>query len=161
MGNRTFPASARRFLGMCEAWGVHLIPKDRADLRMIEGDKVCEAIGALDDETWTRVWAQRFSLMGDLTRLRLLICIKSAGPISVSDLTAATGLNGDTVSQTLRFLRAHQTVSAERDGRVIRYQLTDSFVDQLLEKTGLVDLAAVTAHGARFEGAEGQSLRHA
>ena len=92
---------------MCEAWGVHLIPKDRADLRMIEGDKVCEAMSALDDETWTRVWAQRFSLMGDLTRLRLLICIKSAGPISVSDLRPATGLDyGDTVSQTLRFLRA-------------------------------------------------------
>ena len=62
-------------------------------------------------------------MLGDPTRLRLLLCIKAAGPISVSDLAVAAELNDVTVSQTLRFLRAHQTVTTERDGRVIRYQL--------------------------------------
>ena len=139
---------------------VHLIPANRADLRMIERDKVCEAIGALDDEIGAQVWAQRFSLLGDLTRLRLLLCIKSAGPISVSDLTAATGLNGDAVSQTLRFLRASRTVTAERDGRIMRYQLTDPFIDQMLVGTGLADQATTAAHAASVDGGGEPSLRH-
>ena len=103
---------------------------------MIEPEKVCEAIGALHDEDEVRAWAHRFSLLGDMTRMRLLLCIKAAGPISVSDLTAATGLQSDTVSQTLRFLRANQTVTTERDGRVIRYRLADPVIDELLDHSG-------------------------
>ena len=103
---------------------------------MIDPEKVCEAIGALHDEDEVRAWAHRFSLLGDVTRMRLLLCIKAAGPISVSDLTAATGLQSDTVSQTLRFLRANQTVTTERDGRVIRYQLADPVIDELLDHSG-------------------------
>ncbi|MGH3226598.1 MAG: ArsR/SmtB family transcription factor, partial [Streptosporangiaceae bacterium] len=68
-----------------------------------------------------------FSVLADPTRLTLLTCIGAAGPISVSDLAAATGINGATVSQTLRYLRASEIVSTERDGRVIRYQLAPSF----------------------------------
>jgi DNA-binding transcriptional ArsR family regulator len=62
----------------------------------------------------------------------LLTCIKAAGPISVSDLAAATGINDTTVSQTLRYLRAAQAVTAERDGRIIRYQLCQGPVAALL-----------------------------
>ena len=76
--------------------------------------------------------AQRFAILADPTRLTILTCIQAAGPISVSDLAAATGINDATVSQTLRYLRAAQTVSTERDGRVIRYQLADSAVGELL-----------------------------
>jgi len=72
-------------------------------------------------------------MLGDPTRLMLLTCIKAAGPISVSDLAAATGISDTTVSQTLRFLRAAQTVSTERDGRVIRYQLASTRIVALLD----------------------------
>ena len=78
--------------------------------------------------------AKTFAVLGDPTRLTLLICIKAAGPISVSDLAAATGLNDTTVSQTLRYLRAAEVVCAERDGRVIRYQLADGPVAALLAR---------------------------
>jgi len=37
-------------------------------------------------------------LLADPTRLALLTCISAAGPISVSDLAAATGLHGMTIS---------------------------------------------------------------
>ncbi|MBV9445370.1 MAG: helix-turn-helix transcriptional regulator [Streptosporangiaceae bacterium] len=62
----------------------------------------------------------------------VLTCIHAAGPISVSDLAAATGVNDTTVSQTLRYLRVAAIVSAERDGRVIRYRLADPAVAALL-----------------------------
>jgi DNA-binding transcriptional ArsR family regulator len=53
----------------------------------------------------------------------ILTCIKAAGPISVTDIGAATGINDTTVSQTLRYLRAGQIVATERAGRIIRYRL--------------------------------------
>ena len=73
-----------------------------------------------------------FAILADPTRLALLTCIKAAGPNSVSDLAAATGVNDTTVSQTLRYLRAARTVSTERDGRIIRYRLADDRIAALL-----------------------------
>jgi len=111
---------------------VHLIPADRADQRIIDGEQVCEAIAALGDPASVRTLAQHFAVLADPTRLMLLICIRAAGPISVSDLAVATGLQDATVSQALRYLRASQIVTAQRHGRVIRYQLAGHPVTALL-----------------------------
>jgi ArsR family transcriptional regulator, lead/cadmium/zinc/bismuth-responsive transcriptional repressor len=111
---------------------VHLLPAERADQRIIDGERVCQAIAALEDPAEIQARAQRFALLADPTRLTVLTCIQAAGPISVSDLAAATGINDATVSQTLRHLRAAQTVSAQRVGRVIRYRLADQAVAALL-----------------------------
>jgi ArsR family transcriptional regulator, lead/cadmium/zinc/bismuth-responsive transcriptional repressor len=113
---------------------MHLLPADRAHRRIIDEEKVCEAIESLADVASVRAWAERFALLGDPTRLRLLVCIHAAGPISVSDLAAAVDLNSDTVSQTLRLLRANHAVTTQRDGRVVRYQLSDSTIDELLNR---------------------------
>ena len=71
-------------------------------------------------------------MLADPTRLTLLTCIAAAGPISVSDLAAATGLLDTTLSQALRYLRAAQIVSTQRDGHIIRYVLADHPVRTLL-----------------------------
>ena len=110
---------------------MHLVPADRAHRRIIEEEKVCQAIDSLEPDR-IREWSERFALLSDPTRLSLLLCIKAAEPISVSDLAAAVDQNSDTVSQTLRFLRANHTVTAHRDGRVIRYRLADPTIRQLL-----------------------------
>jgi ArsR family transcriptional regulator, lead/cadmium/zinc/bismuth-responsive transcriptional repressor len=111
---------------------MHLVPADRADRRIIDQERVCQAIDSLDPEG-IRNWSQRFALLGDPTRLSLLLGINAAGPISVSDLAVAVNQNTDTVSQTLRLLRAHHTVTAHRDGRIVRYQLADPTLRQLLD----------------------------
>jgi ArsR family transcriptional regulator, lead/cadmium/zinc/bismuth-responsive transcriptional repressor len=111
---------------------VHLLPAERSGHRVIDGERVCEAIAAITCPAAIQARAKAFAVLSDPTRLTLLIAIKAAGPISVSDLAAATGLNDTTVSQTLRYLRAAQVVSAERDGRVIRYQLADGPVAALV-----------------------------
>jgi ArsR family transcriptional regulator, lead/cadmium/zinc/bismuth-responsive transcriptional repressor len=112
---------------------VHLLPAERSGHRIIDGERVCEAIAAITcPSAAIQDRAKAFALLGDPTRLILLTAIKAAAPISVSDLAAATGLNDTTVSQTLRYLRAAQVVTAERDGRVIRYQLADGPVAALV-----------------------------
>jgi ArsR family transcriptional regulator, lead/cadmium/zinc/bismuth-responsive transcriptional repressor len=112
---------------------VHLLPAERSDHRVIDGERACQAIAALDDPEVMAERARQFAILADPTRLTLLTCIQAAGPISVSDLAAATGINDATVSQTLRYLRATQTVTTERDGRVIRYRLADTPVAALLK----------------------------
>ena len=111
---------------------MHLLPADRADHRIIDGDRICQAIAALDPPDVIAARARQFAVLADPTRLTLLTCIRAAGPISVSDLAAATGINDATVSQTLRYLRASETVIAERDGRVVRYRLASTPVGDLL-----------------------------
>jgi ArsR family transcriptional regulator, lead/cadmium/zinc/bismuth-responsive transcriptional repressor len=115
-------------------WVMHLVPGDRAHRRIIDGDRVCTAIEAIHDEPGLRSSAARFAVLADLTRLKVLLCIKAAGPISVSDLAVAADLNDDTTSQALRHLRASHAVTAERDGRVIRYQIADPLLDHLLDQ---------------------------
>jgi ArsR family transcriptional regulator, lead/cadmium/zinc/bismuth-responsive transcriptional repressor len=111
---------------------MHLLPAERSGHRVIDGERVCEAIEALGEPGAIEARARQFALLGDPTRLAVLTCIKAAGPISVSDLAAATGINDTTVSQTLRHLRAAQAVKTERDGRVIRYQLASTAIALLL-----------------------------
>jgi ArsR family transcriptional regulator, lead/cadmium/zinc/bismuth-responsive transcriptional repressor len=110
---------------------VHLLPAERADRRVIDEDRVCAAIRSVDPAI-VQDWSERFALLSDPTRLSLLLCIRAAGPISVTDLAVAVDQNPDAVSQTLRLLRAHRTVSTHRDGRVIRYQLADPTIGHLL-----------------------------
>jgi DNA-binding transcriptional ArsR family regulator len=113
---------------------MHLLPAERAGHRIIDPEKVCDAIEGLGDPAVVPDWAQRFALLADPTRLRLLLAIKAAGPVSVSDLAAAAGISDVTVSQTLRYLRASGTVTTERDGRIIRYQLQDEAIGDLLHR---------------------------
>ena len=114
---------------------MHLLPAERSDHRVIDGERVCQAIAALDEPEAIHERARQFAVLADPTRLMVLTCIQVAGPISVSDLAAATGINDTTVSQTLRYLRATQTVVTERDGRVIRYRLADTPVAALLKNS--------------------------
>jgi ArsR family transcriptional regulator, lead/cadmium/zinc/bismuth-responsive transcriptional repressor len=111
---------------------MHLLPADRAGCRVIDEEQVCRAIAALGDPESIRARAGHYAVLADPTRLTLLTCISAAGPISVSDLAAATGLQDTTVSQALRYLRAAGVVTSERDGRVIRYLLADHPAGALL-----------------------------
>ena len=113
---------------------MHLVPADRADHRIIDDHRACEAIAALGDPEAVASWARRFSLLADPGRLSLLVCIRAAGPISVTDLAVASGMNDTAVSQALRLLRAAGVVAAERDGRVIRYSLADEEIGSLLAR---------------------------
>jgi ArsR family transcriptional regulator, lead/cadmium/zinc/bismuth-responsive transcriptional repressor len=111
---------------------VHLLPAERSGHRVIDAERICQAIAALDPPETIQDRARQFAVLADPTRLTLLLAIKAAEPISVSDLAAATGINDATVSQTLRYLRASQTVIPEREGRVVRYRLATTPVTALL-----------------------------
>lgn len=72
-----------------------------------------------------------FALLGDATRLRILVALGTA-ELCVCDLAAATGINRSTVSHQLRVLRDHDLVHRRREGKVIYYSLADEHVAVLL-----------------------------
>jgi ArsR family transcriptional regulator, lead/cadmium/zinc/bismuth-responsive transcriptional repressor len=114
---------------------MHLVPAARADRSVIDDHRVCQAIQGIPEPAVVQRVAQRFALLGDPTRLTLLLCMQAAGPIAVTDLAVATGFNDATVSQALRLLRAHGAVAAARHGRIMRYHLADPALAALLGGT--------------------------
>lgn len=80
-----------------------------------------------------REWADRFAVLGDPSRLRLLLLVHREGPISVTDLAAASGLRPTAVSHALRLLRIARTVEAAREGRSTLYRLVDPVTADLLD----------------------------
>jgi DNA-binding transcriptional ArsR family regulator len=125
--------------------GMHLLPPERAGRRIIDGDEVCDAIAGLGDPAEVQRWAALFGVLADTGRLSLLLCIHRVPGICVTDLAAATGMNDSTVSQALRLLRAAGLVQDRRDGRIIRYELTDP--GHLLDLLRMIRPAVATGGG--------------
>lgn len=125
---------------------MHLVPAGRSSRRIIDEERVCDAIAALGEPDALQTWASRFALLGNPTRLGLLLCIHRVGPISVSDLAVAVGANDTTVSQALRLLRNAGAGPPRRDGRIVRYRLADPTLKSLLNDVNPAAPASHTAH---------------
>lgn len=111
---------------------MHLVPADRAHRHVIDDHRVCDAIAGIGDQAEVRALAESFALLGDPTRLMLLLAIDAVPDISVTDLATAVGLHDATVSQALRFLRAAGVVTGRKDGRLVRYRLAENDTTVLL-----------------------------
>lgn len=80
----------------------------------------------------TAVKAQLFRGLADPSRLSVLEELR-AGPSTVSDLVAATGLSQPSVSMHLACLWECGLVERERQGRFVEYRIADERVNALLE----------------------------
>lgn len=79
----------------------------------------------------TTILAETFRLLGDATRLRILLyCLP--GPRSVGEIAAGLDLSQSLVSHHLRLLRGARLVRGERRSRQIFYALDDSHVSDML-----------------------------
>lgn len=88
--------------------------------------------------------AKLFRGLADRSRLAILESLRE-GPRTVGEIVQATGLSQPNVSNHLQCLWDCGLVQRERDGRFVRYRLTDPRVDALL---GLADrILAEVARG--------------
>ena len=86
--------------------------------------------------------AEMFRLLGDPTRLRILLaCLDE--PRSVSEIAAGTGASQSLASHHLRLLRGARLVKGTRDARQVFYQAADQHVRHML-----ADVIAHSAEGA-------------
>ncbi len=83
------------------------------------------------DEAQTIELAEVFHLLGDATRLRIVIaCL--AGPVAVSALAERVGASPSLVSHHLRLLRAARLLRAERRGKQVFYSAADEHIRRVL-----------------------------
>ena len=86
----------------------------------------------LESEEDVSQLADLFSLMGDTSRLRIILtCLHS--PISVSDIAEKLELSQSLVSHHLRLLRAARIVRSERRGKQIFYVAADAHIQCVIE----------------------------
>ena len=79
--------------------------------------------------------ASTFRLLGDPTRVRILMTLDEHDELCVHDIARRIGAGETKVSQALRLLRTAGIVRTRRDGRRIHYRLDDDHVRTLLRVT--------------------------
>lgn len=79
------------------------------------------------------VLAERFKLLADTGRLRMIYTLLEAGPLCVGDLAAAVGMTESATSHQLRQLRLAGLVRARKRGREVVYRVADTHVRLLLD----------------------------
>ena len=87
-------------------------------------------LASLDDDTVSQL-AEMFRLMGDPTRLRVILsCLP--GTSSVGDMAQRLGLSSSLVSHHLRLLRAARVMRGQRRGKQVYYGLADQHISRVL-----------------------------
>ncbi|MDL2201294.1 MULTISPECIES: ArsR/SmtB family transcription factor [Brucella] len=77
------------------------------------------------------ILAETFRLLGDPTRLRILLFCLS-GPRSVGDIAESLDLSQTLVSHHLRLLRGARLVKGERQSKQVFYEIADRHVSDML-----------------------------
>jgi DNA-binding transcriptional ArsR family regulator len=129
---------------------VHQVPPPRRDVRVIDPDQVCDAMAVLADAEQVQHCAAVLDALGDVNRLSILLALRHAGDLCVSDLAVAVGMSDSAVSHALRLLRAHGMVTAHRAGRLVRYRVAGELTTRLLDVVSqdVVGDVVLHAHGA-------------
>ena len=77
--------------------------------------------------------ADRFKLLGDASRLRMIYALLESGEVCVSDLASLVGSSDSATSHQLRQLRLAGLVRARKRGREVFYRVADTHVRLLLD----------------------------
>ncbi len=75
--------------------------------------------------------ADRFRLLSDPTRLRIVNELHASGELSVGELVERLEISYASASKQLAMLRAHSTVARRRDGTKVYYRIIDPSLDEV------------------------------
>lgn len=116
------------------------------------------------DPEWFEMQADMMRVMSNPKRLMILDVLKS-GKRTVTEISTALGMSIQNTSQHLRVMRAQRIVRPERDGQVVRYEVTspvlgrccglvrELLIEQARARGERVALAVPARKGARVHGA--------
>ena len=79
------------------------------------------------------VLAERFKLLADPSRLRMIYALLEAGELCVSDLAGLVEVSESATSHQLRQLRLAGLVRSRKQGREVFYRVADTHVRLLLD----------------------------
>lgn len=75
--------------------------------------------------------ADRFRVLSDPTRLRLVNELHANGELTVGQLVERLGISYASASKGLAMLRAHGTVARRREGTKVFYRISDPSLDEM------------------------------
>ncbi len=101
------------------------------EARVVRGTKLAGLKPLIADEDRAQLEAERFRVLGDPTRLRLLSAL-SLAELCVCDLSGLLGISQTATSQHLKILRAFGMVRYRKQGRMAFYRLSDPSLAALL-----------------------------
>ena len=87
--------------------------------------------GTLPDDAQVALIAETYRLLGDPTRLRVLLACLD-GPLSVGGIVARTGASQPLVSHHLRLLRGARLVRHHKRQRHVLYEAADAHIRDML-----------------------------
>ncbi len=85
----------------------------------------------LPDNDATAKIARFFALLADPARVKLLSALAIA-PLCVTDLSKILNMNQTTVSHQLRLLRDTDVVKCERQGKILKYKISNPKINEIL-----------------------------
>lgn len=86
------------------------------------------------EETIQKV-SRIFKLLGDPTRVRILLLLDKAGSLNVGTIAEKLNMAQSAISHQLKLLRDNHLLKNRKEGKVVYYQLDDDHVKQILEMT--------------------------
>ena len=75
--------------------------------------------------------AELFKIFGDSTRIKILFALLGR-ELSVSDIADVLGMTQSAISHQMRVLKTNGLVRFRRDGKSLRYALSDDHVTKIL-----------------------------
>jgi DNA-binding transcriptional ArsR family regulator len=100
---------------------------------MIHPERVEATRQNLLNEDQSAELADRFRLLSDPGRVRMVYALLEAGELCVCDLAATVGASESATSHQLRQLRLAGLVRSRKQGRTVYYRVDDSHVRLLLD----------------------------
>ncbi len=101
---------------------------------IINREKINSVQHALpDDSEITRV-AETFKILGDPTRLRIMLAL-AREELCVCDLSVIINLSVSAISHQLRLLRNFKLVKFYKKGKMVFYSLDDDHIESIIRQT--------------------------
>jgi ArsR family transcriptional regulator, lead/cadmium/zinc/bismuth-responsive transcriptional repressor len=104
---------------------------EKCEIRLVHEDQVASARAALHDESTTNRLSEIFKILGDPTRLKIVVALTKE-ELCVCDIAALLSITESAISHQLRQLKNLRLVKFRRKGKMVYYTLDDEHIDDLI-----------------------------
>ena len=78
--------------------------------------------------------SETFKVLGDPTRLRIVLALSMEDELCVCDLATIVNISVSAISHQLRLLKGMKIVSYRKEGKMVYYSLDDSHIENLINE---------------------------
>lgn len=109
------------------------VTDETCDVRTVHPERVEATRARILGREHAVLTADRFKLLGDPGRLRMIYALLEAGELCVCDLAAVVEAAESAVSHQLKLLRGAGLVKSRKEGRIVYYSVDDAHIRLLLD----------------------------